>query len=477
VKKLAEDYDLVILGGGTGGYVAAIRASQLGMKVAVVEKEKLGGTCLHRGCIPSKALLRSAEVYRQAKSAHTYGIDMEAVSLNFSQAQARKQQVVDKLYQGVHSLMNKGKIDVFKGFGRILGPSIFSPIPGTISVEYANGEENTMLIPKNVLIATGSTPNTIPGLKMDHNRIITSDDALQLTELPKSIIIVGGGVIGIEWASMLADFEVDVTVIEYAEQILPTEDHAVAKEVERLLKKKGINFVKQAQVLSDTVQVDGGSVTAQAEVNGDKQEFQAEKMLLSVGRKANTTNIGLENTDIIVENGVIQTNQYYQTKESHIYAIGDVIGGMQLAHVASHEGIVAVEHMADQDPMTINYDHVPACIYSNPEVARVGLTEKQAKEQGYSLKVGKFPFQAVGKALVYGEADGFVKIIADKATDNLLGVHMVGPHVTDMISEAVLAKVLDATPWEIAHTIHPHPTLAEIVGEAALAVDGKQIHG
>ncbi|WP_430785384.1 dihydrolipoyl dehydrogenase [Virgibacillus flavescens] len=473
---MAKEYDLVILGGGTGGYVAAIRASQLGLQVAIVEKGDLGGTCLHRGCIPSKALLRSAEVLRQTKEASEYGIDTKDTSLNFAKVQERKNSIVSTLHQGVQGLMKKGKIDVYEGFGRILGPSIFSPMPGTISIEYENGDENTMIVPKNVLVATGSRPKSLPGLEIDGSVVMSSDEALQMEELPKSIIIVGGGVIGIEWASMLADFGVDVTVIEYLDQILPTEDDAIAKEAEKLLKNKGIRFVKSAKVLADTLSIDKG-VTIEAEINGKNETFKAEKMLVSVGREANTTNIGLENTDIVVDKGFIQTNKNYQTKETHIYAIGDVIGGMQLAHVASHEGIVAVEHMADQNPHPIEYDNIPSCIYSNPEIASVGLTEKQAKDKGFDIKVGKFPFKAVGKALVHGESDGFVKIIADKNTDDLLGCHMIGPHVTDMISEAGLAKVLDATPWEIAESIHPHPTLAEVMGEAALAVDGKQIHG
>ncbi|WP_106497198.1 dihydrolipoyl dehydrogenase [Lentibacillus sp. Marseille-P4043] len=473
---MAKEYDLVILGGGTGGYVAAIRASQLGMNVAVVEKGQLGGTCLHRGCIPSKALLRSAEVFRQTKEAATYGIETAEIALNFAKVQDRKNNVVRTLHQGVQGLMKKGKIDVYEGFGRILGPSIFSPMPGTISVEHENGDENTMIVPKNVLIATGSKPKSLPGLEIDGEHVMTSDEALQMTELPNSIIIVGGGVIGIEWASMLTDFGVDVTVIEYLDQILPTEDEAIAKEAEKLLKKKGITFEKGAKVLSDTLTIDDG-VRIEAEIKGKNESFQAEKMLVSVGRQANTTNIGLENTDIVVDKGVIQTNSFFQTKESHIYAIGDVIGGMQLAHVASHEGIVAVEHMADQNPLPLEYENVPTCIYSNPEIASVGLTEKQAIEQGFEIKTSKFPFKAIGKALVHGESDGFVKIIANKANDDLLGVHMIGPHVTDMISEAGLAKVLDATPWEIADSIHPHPTLSEVMGEAALAVDGKQIHG
>ncbi|OLQ56276.1 dihydrolipoyl dehydrogenase [Bacillus licheniformis] len=473
---MATEYDLVILGGGTGGYVAAIRAAQLGLKTAVVEKEKLGGTCLHKGCIPSKALLRSAEVYRTAREADQFGVETAGVSLNFEKVQQRKQAVVDKLAAGVNHLMKKGKIDVYNGYGRILGPSIFSPLPGTISVERGNGEENDMLIPKQVIIATGSRPRMLPGLEADGEHVLTSDEALQMEELPKSIIIVGGGVIGIEWASMLHDFGVEVTVIEYADRILPTEDQDISKEMENLLKKKGIQFVTGAKVLPDTMTKTADDISIQAEKDGETVTYTAEKMLVSIGRQANIEGIGIENTDIITENGVISVNESCQTKESHIYAIGDVIGGLQLAHVASHEGIIAVEHFMGLNPHPFDPTLVPKCIYSSPEAASVGLTEEEAKANGHNVKIGKFPFMAIGKALVYGESDGFVKIVADRDTDDILGVHMIGPHVTDMISEAGLAKVLDATPWEVGQTIHPHPTLSEAIGEAALATDGKAIH-
>ncbi|MBS8264825.1 dihydrolipoyl dehydrogenase [Mesobacillus boroniphilus] len=472
---MATEYDLVILGGGTGGYVAAIRASQLGLKTAIVEKGKLGGTCLHKGCIPSKALLRSAEVYATAKKSEDFGVTTGEVGVNFAKVQERKEKIVEQLHRGVQHLMKQGKIDIYEGLGRILGPSIFSPMPGTISVEMNNGEENEMLIPKNVIVATGSRPRTLPGLEADGQYVMTSDEALVMEDLPKSIIIVGGGVIGIEWASMLADFGSSVTVIEYADRIVPTEDKEVSREMQRAMKKKGVKIVTSAKVLSESLQK-GDGVTISAEVKGETKEYSAEKLLVSVGRQANVEGIGLENTDIQLERGFIQTNEYFQTKESHIYAIGDVIGGLQLAHVASHEGIVAVEHIAGQDPHPIDYTLVSKCIYSSPEAASVGLTEDEAKEKGHDVKTGKFSFKAIGKALVYGESDGFVKIVADKETNDILGVHMIGPHVTDMISEAGLAKVLDATPWEVAHTIHPHPTLSEAIGEAALAVDGKAIH-
>ncbi|WP_100332061.1 dihydrolipoyl dehydrogenase [Bacillus xiapuensis] len=473
---MAEEYDLVILGGGTGGYVAAIRASQLGLKTAVVEKSKLGGTCLHRGCIPSKALLRSAEVLNTARRSADFGVEIENISLNFQKAQARKQSIVDTLYSGVQGLMRKGKIDVYEGIGRILGPSIFSPLPGTISVEMNDGTENAMLIPKNVIIATGSRPRPLPSLEFDGERILSSDDALELAKVPESILIVGGGVIGIEWASMLADFGAKVTVLEYAPRIIPAEDEEISREMSRLLNKRGIEIITGAKVLPDTIEKKEQSVMVQAEVDGDIRSYAAEKMLVSIGRQANVEGIGLENTDISVENGYIQTNAFYQTKESHIYAIGDVIGGLQLAHVASHEGLTAVEHLAGQEVDALDYTTIAKCIYSSPEAASVGLTEREAQGKGYEVKVGKFSFRAIGKALVYGESDGFVKIIADKKTDDLLGVHMIGPHVTDMISEAGLARVLDAAAWEVGCTIHPHPSLSEAIGEAALAVDGRAIH-
>ncbi|MFD0048460.1 dihydrolipoyl dehydrogenase [Actinomycetes bacterium NPDC127524] len=472
---MAEEYDLVILGGGTGGYVAAIRAAQLGLKTAVVEKGKLGGTCLHKGCIPSKALLRSAEVYSTSKNSEEFGVVTGEVSLNYLKVQERKNKIVEQLHKGVLHLMKQGKIDVFEGTGRILGPSIFSPLPGTVSVEMNNGTENEMLIPKNVIVATGSRPRTLPGLEIDGNLVLTSEEALQLESLPESMIIVGGGVIGIEWASMLNDFGVEVTVIEYADRILPLEDKEISKEMQRLLKKKGITFATGAKVLPETLKKDG-NVVISAEMNGGTKEFTADKMLVSVGRQANVEGIGLENTDIQLEKGYIATNTMFQTKESHIYAIGDCIGGLQLAHVASHEGITAVEHIAGENPHQMDYSLVSKCIYSSPEAASVGYTEEEAIAKGFTVKKGKFPFKAIGKALVFGESDGFVKIIADEKTNDILGVHMIGPHVTDMISEAGLAKVLDATPWEVAHTIHPHPTLSEAIGEAALAVEGLAIH-
>ncbi|MGO4886604.1 dihydrolipoyl dehydrogenase [Anaerobacillus sp. MEB173] len=464
---MAKEYDVVIIGGGPGGYVAAIRASQLGLTTAVIEKSKVGGTCLHAGCIPSKALLRSAEVYANTKHGEQFGVIAPEVSLDFSKVQSRKEEITDRLFKGIQHLLKKGKIDVYEGKGSISEAK-------DVLIETSDGEQIT-LHSKNILIATGSRPRTLPGLEADGQYVMTSDEALQMETLPSSIIIVGGGVIGIEWASMLNDFGVKVTVVEYADRILPTEDKDVSKEVQRLMKKKGVKIVTGAKVLPDTLEK-GEGVAITAEHKGKETQFSADKLLVSVGRVPNTSGIGLENQNINVDRLFIKTNENYQTSEPTIYAIGDVIGGLQLAHVASHEGIIAIEHMAGKETSPLDLTLVPKCVYSNPEVASVGLTEEEAKEKGFEVKIGKFPFRAIGKALVYGESDGFVKLIVEETTNKLLGAHMVGPHVTDMITELGLAHVLNATSMDISHTIHPHPALSEAIGEAALAIDGKEIH-
>ncbi|MEK5185479.1 dihydrolipoyl dehydrogenase [Solibacillus sp. FSL R5-0691] len=468
---MAKDYDVVILGGGTGGYVAAIRASQLGLKTAIVEKNKMGGTCLHAGCIPTKALLRSAEVYVQSKKALDFGVEVNDVKIDFERVQQRKATVVDKLYKGVQHLMKKGKIDVYDGFGRILGPSIFSPMPGTISVEMNDGTENEMLVPQNVIIATGSRPRTLDGLKVDGKKVFTSDEFLTIEKLPKSAIIIGGGVIGVEWASMLTDFDVEVTIIELGDRLLPTEDAAISAEMLKSLKKRGVN-------VHFNVKLDPSAIDTKEDVTlqVNDETISAEALLLSVGRVANTSNIGLENTEIELDKGYISVNEHFQTKERHIYAIGDVIGGMQLAHVASHEGIRAVEHIAGQNSIPLHYANIARGVYSNPEVASVGLTEEQAKNNGYKVVTTTFPFKAIGKAIVYGETGGFVKVVADESSNDVVGVHLIGPHATDLISEAALGLFLNASPWEVGQMVHLHPSLSEIIGEAALAIEGKAIH-
>ncbi|GIP32291.1 dihydrolipoyl dehydrogenase [Paenibacillus sp. J2TS4] len=471
---MSNQYDIVVLGGGTGGYVAAIRAAQLGKTVAIVERDKLGGTCLHRGCIPSKALLRSAELYAQMKQSEDYGIVISSMSLDYPKVLERKRRIVDQLHKGVQYLMNKNKIEVIEGNGRIIGPSIFSPRSGSIAVELVNGETET-IVPQQLIIATGSRPKTLPGLEIDGEFVLTSDEALQMEALPSSVLIIGGGVIGVEWASMLNDFGIEVTLVEYDQRILPMEDEEISTEMARILKRRGIKIHTGTRILPETVAKETGGVRIEAEHNEQKLEFKADKIIVCVGRQANVENIGLENTDVRIENGVIKVNKHLQTAEPHIYAIGDVIGGLQLAHAATHEALAAVDHIAGLVPNRTPDHQIPRCIYTRTEAASTGWTEQQAREKGFDVKVGKFPFKAIGKALVHGESDGFVKVVADKKTNDLLGVHMIGPHVTDYISEGALAQLLDATPWEVAMTIHPHPTLSEILGEAMLAVDGQAI--
>ncbi|MCP1307203.1 dihydrolipoyl dehydrogenase [Paenibacillus tyrfis] len=472
---MTHTFDMVVLGGGIGGYTAAIRTAQLGKSVAIVEQDKIGGTCLHRGCIPSKALLRSAEVFALMKDSDRFGVGAEAVTLDFTKVASRKDAVVEQLYSGLQFLMKKNKITVFQGKGRLIGPSIFSPRSGTVSVDQGEDEILT-LVPEKVVIATGSRPRSLPGLETDGVSILNSDEALRLEKLPASAVIIGGGVIGVEWASLLSDFGVQVTVVEFAPRLLPSEDEDVSRELERLLKKRGVSVRTGTKVLTESVRKHEGGVTLNVEHREEQAALSAEIALVCVGRQANVEGIGLENTDVKVEGGFIRVNELMQTAELHIYAVGDCIGGLQLAHAAAHEGLTAAEHAWGLKPHKVEPHQVPRCVYSRPETASIGWTEREAKERGRDVKVSKVHFRALGKAIVLGETDGFIKVVADKETNDLLGVHMIGPHVTDYISEAALAQLLDATPWEIGQTIHPHPTLSELLGEAMLAVDGRSIN-
>lgn len=467
------EVDIAVLGGGPGGYTAAIRASQLGKKVAIIEGDRLGGTCLHRGCIPSKALLRSAEVYYTVKEAHRYGVHAGEVALRYENVQERKRQTVDGLYQGLQYLMRKHNIQVVQGKGRIIGPSIFSPRSGAVAVELENGEMETV-VSTNLIIATGSRTRHLPGLEPDGRAILSSDEILDMRELPDSLLIVGGGVIGVEWASMMNDFGVDVTLVEAASRLLPGEDADISAELERLLRKRGVRILTGVKLDAESRKyTDEGKLAVAADTSDGPVLLEADKLLVSIGREANADQIGLENTDVQLSRGYIKVNPMLQTTEPHIYAIGDVTGGLQLAHVAAHEGVLAVEHACGMKPTALSARRVPRCVYTRPEIASVGLTEHEARQQGGSVRVGKIPFSALGKARVLGEQDGFVKVIADSQTKDVLGVHIIGPNATDLIAEAALAQVLEATPWEIGQTIHPHPTLSEALSEAALAVDGQ----
>ncbi|TCI61383.1 MULTISPECIES: dihydrolipoyl dehydrogenase [unclassified Exiguobacterium] len=468
---MAREFDVIVIGGGPGGYVAAIKAAQAGKHVAIVEAEKLGGTCLHKGCIPTKALLKAAHVYQTAKHGETYGVEVGTVTFNMGRAQTFKRELVSGLEKGIEHLMKQGKIEVFRGKASILGPSIFSPQPGTVAVEDETGESE-LLLPNQLIIATGSIPRELPGLPFDHERILNSDDLLRFEQLPTSIAIIGGGVIGVEWASMLIDLDVDVTLIEVGERLLPLEDKAVSREVERLLKKRGVRVKKNVTVDPERTTVSADDVALAV---GDEQ-LTVDCVLVSIGRIANTEDLGLQNTSIIVENGVIQVDSQYRTKERHIFAIGDCIGKLQLAHVASAEGVKAVEAILGQEPTPLDYNVIPRCVYGVPEVASVGLTEEAAKVAGHVVKTGTYRFNGLGKARIEGQADGFVKLISDSDTDDLLGVHIVGPKATELITEGGLALVLNATAWEMGQLVHPHPALSEAFQEAALAVDGLPIH-
>ncbi|WP_172250360.1 dihydrolipoyl dehydrogenase [Saccharibacillus deserti] len=467
--------DVAVLGGGTGGYVAAIRAAQLGKDVVIIERGKLGGTCLHRGCIPTKALLRSAEVYALLNQAEAYGIETDGGRLVFPKVQARKREIVDKLHQGVQYLMRKNKIRVIEGSGRIIGPSIFSPRSGAVAVEFPDGEMETV-VSDNLVIATGSRPRVIPGLEPDGKLILSSDEAVDLDKLPESILIVGGGVIGVEWASMLCDFGVKVTLVEMAKQILPGEDEEAARELAQLLKKRGVTILTEIELKPDTYVPGDGGISISAAHRGEEVTLEASQMFVSIGRAANVEGIGLENTDIRVANGAIAVNPHFQTGESHIYAVGDCIGGLQLAHAASHEGLAAVNHLAGQESHIYDPTFVPRCVYTHPQIGSIGLTEARAREMGRSVKSAKVPFSAIAKALVEGHSDGFAKVVVDTETNDLVGVQIIGPQATELIAEASLAAVLDATPWEVGSAVHAHPTLAEALGEAMLAIDGNAIN-
>lgn len=463
-----KTYDLSIIGSGPGGYVAGIRASQLGMSVQIIEREpRLGGVCTLRGCIPTKALLHTADLLEEARHGADVGVTAREVKLEMTGAQKHKEKVVRQSSNGVSYLMKKNRIDVTTGFGRIAGP-------GQVAVKAADGSEATFAA-KHILVATGSTPRSLPGIEIDHKAILTSDSILELTDVPKSLVVIGSGAVGVEFASMFARFGCKVTVIEVLPRIVPVEDEEISRELAASFKRQGIAVYVDTRVEKVT-KTDGG-VEVLARTSGGKTEtFRAERMLLAVGRKPLSENIGLEQVGVATDRGYIQIDPMMRTNVSGIYAIGDVVPTAWLAHVASAEGMVAVEHMAGKNPPPINYDQVPGCTYCSPEVASIGLTEAKARERGYDVAVGKFPFSAVGKARIINETTGFVKIVAEKKYDEVLGVHIIGPKATELIGEAGAALRLEATSEELVRTIHAHPTLSEAMHEAAEAVSGHAIH-
>ncbi|WP_298136140.1 dihydrolipoyl dehydrogenase [Flavobacterium sp.] len=459
-------YDIIVLGSGPGGYVTAIRASQLGFKVAVIEKESLGGICLNWGCIPTKALLKSAQVFDYLKHASDYGLTIKEFDKDFSAVVKRSRDVADGMSKGVQFLMKKNKIDVIDGFGKIK--------PGKkVDVTAADGKV-TEYSADHIIIATGARSRELPNLPQDGVKVIGYRQAMTLPKQPKKMIVVGSGAIGVEFAHFYNSMGTEVTVVEFMPNIVPVEDEDISKQMERSMKKAGVNIMTNSSV--ERIDTTGNGVKAYVKTAKGEEVLEADILLSAVGIKTNIENIGLEEVGIATDRDKILVNAYNQTNVPGYYAIGDVTPGQALAHVASAEGINCVEKIAGLHVEPIDYGNVPGCTYATPEIASVGLTEKQAKEKGYELKIGKFPFSASGKAKAAGAADGFVKVIFDAKYGEWLGCHMIGAGVTDMIAEAVVARKLETTGHEILKAIHPHPTMSEAVMEAVAAAYDEVIH-
>ncbi|MDG2062836.1 MAG: dihydrolipoyl dehydrogenase [Flavobacteriaceae bacterium] len=458
-------YDIIILGSGPGGYVTAIRASQLGLKTAIVEKESLGGVCLNWGCIPTKALLKSAQVFEYLKHAEDYGLSIKEYDKDFNAVVNRSRNVANGMSKGVQFLMKKNKIDVIEGHGKIFTGKKIAVTKGEKTVEYQA---------KNIIIATGARSREIGSLKQDGEKVIGYREAMTLPKQPKKLIVVGSGAIGIEFAYFYNSMGTEVTIIEYLDRILPVEDEEVSKQLERSFKKSGIKIMTGAEVTG--VDSKGKGVKATVKTSKGDESISADIVLSAIGIKANIENIGLEDVGIAVDRDKILVNDFYQTNLPGYYAIGDVTQGQALAHVASAEGILCVEKIAGEHVEPLDYNNVPGCTYCSPEIASVGLTETQAKEKGFDIKVGKFPFSASGKAQAGGNSEGFVKVIFDAKYGEWLGCHMIGTGVTDMIAEAVLGRKLETTGHEVLKAVHPHPTMSEAVMEAVADAYDEVIH-
>ncbi|WP_294822060.1 dihydrolipoyl dehydrogenase [uncultured Flavobacterium sp.] len=459
-------YDVIVLGSGPGGYVAAIRASQLGLKTAIVEKENLGGICLNWGCIPTKALLKSAQVFDYLKHASDYGLTVNEFDKDFGAVIARSRGVASDMSKGIQFLMKKNKIDVIEGAGKLK--------PGKKMDVTDKDGKTTELSADHIIIATGARSRELPNLPQDGKKVIGYRQAMVLPEQPKSMIVVGSGAIGVEFAHFYNSMGTQVTIVEFMPNIVPVEDEDISKQFERSLKKSGINIMTNSSV--EKVDTSGNGVKATVKTAKGEEILEADILLSAVGIKSNIENIGLEEVGIATDRDKVLVNSYYQTNIPGYYAIGDIVPGQALAHVASAEGILCVEKIAGLHVEPLDYGNIPGCTYATPEIASVGLTEKQAKEKGYELKVGKFPFTASGKAKAAGTPDGFVKVIFDAKYGEWLGCHMIGAGVTDMIAEAVVARKLETTGHEIIKSVHPHPTMSEAIMEAAAAAYDEVIH-
>jgi len=460
------NYDIIIIGSGPGGYVAAIRASQLGLKVAVVERESLGGVCLNWGCIPTKALLKSANVFEYISHASDYGINVKDASADFGAMVKRSRGVADGMSKGVQFLMKKNKIDVITGTGKIKKG-------GKVAVKGPDGSDKEYTA-KHIILATGGRSRELPNLKQDGKKVIGYRQAMVLAQQPKSMIIVGSGAIGVEFAYFYNAIGTKVTIVEYLDNIVPVEDEDISKQLLRSFKKSGINVMTGTNVESVDTSGSGCKVLVKTAVG--TETIECDIVLSAIGYSPNIENIGLEDAGVIVEKGRVQVDDFYKTNVEGVYAIGDIVKGQALAHVASAEGIICVEKIAGHHPDPLNYNNIPGCTYCSPEIASVGYTEKAAKEAGYEIKVGKFPFSASGKASAAGVKDGFVKVIFDAKYGEFLGAHMIGANVTEMIAEVVVARKLETTGMDIVKTVHPHPTMSEAIMEAAADAYGEVIH-
>jgi dihydrolipoamide dehydrogenase len=466
VVSTAQEFDVVIIGGGPAGYAAALRGGLAGLNIAVVEKEKVGGTCLHRGCIPAKEFLETASVYRTVTGAKEFGIVVDPPSIEFAQSQARKQKVVDQLWRGLQGLMKRRKITTFIGTGTL----------GADHVVRVDGE--TELVGQHIILASGSVPRSIPGFEVDGDLILTSDEVLDLEHLPASAVVIGGGAIGCEFASMLADLGTQVTVLEALPKILPGCDQDVANVVLRSFKKRGIDVRTGVMVTGHTPSDDGGSTTVHF---GDGEGVTVDAVVVSVGRRPLSDNLGLEGTKVQVDRrGFVEVDEYMQTAEPGVFAAGDLVDTPALAHVGFAEAVVIIDQILGDEVVPVDYSKVPWCIYCHPEVAFAGLSEDAAVEAGFDVVTKKDPYGGNGRALIVGDADGLVKIICEKSADGtagrVLGVHMVGPWVTEQLGQAYLSVNWEATPFEVAHYIQPHPTLSEVFGETMLALTGRGLH-
>jgi dihydrolipoamide dehydrogenase len=460
-------YDIIVVGSGPGGYVTAIRASQLGLKTAIVERESLGGICLNWGCIPTKALLKSANVYEYLQHAADYGITVKEGSADFDAMIKRSRDVANGMSNGIQFLMKKNKIDVIKGNGVLKAGK-------SVEVTDESGNKTTYTAAKGVIIATGARSRELPNLPQDGTKIIGYRQAMTLPTQPKKLVVVGSGAIGVEFAYFYNAIGTEVTIVEYMPNIVPVEDEDVSKQLEKSFKKAGINVLTNASV--ESVDTSGKGCVVSIKTAKGEEKIECDVVLSAAGVTTNIENIGLEELGIVVDKGRILVNEYYQTNLPGYYAIGDVVPGPALAHVASAEGIICVEKIAGHHPEPLNYGNIPGCTYCSPEVASVGMTEKAAKEAGYEIKVGKFPFSASGKASAAGAKDGFVKLIFDAKYGELLGGHMIGANVTEMVAELVAVRKLETTGEELIRTVHPHPTMSEAIMEAAAAAYGEVIH-